>query len=106
MRFAIVRGIRQREPAIDILPANVIIPDSMPDPDVLALAASLGRVLISHDRKTMPGYVYRFLEKSPSPGIVLSPQACPIREAIEDLLLLCLCQDAEDFVNQIRYLPL
>ena len=54
----------------------------MEDPDVLALAASLGRVLVSHDRKTMPGHFYRFLEKAESPGLILVPQVLAIGSAI------------------------
>jgi hypothetical protein len=33
----------------------------MPDPDVLAVAVNLGRVLVSHDRKTMPDHFYRLV---------------------------------------------
>ncbi len=60
----------------------------MEDPDVLALAASLGRVLVSHDHETMPGHFYRFLEKRESPGLILVPQVLAIGSAIEELTWL------------------
>lgn len=75
----------------------------MADPDVLALAANMQRVLVSHDFKTMPSHFYRFLERSESPGLILIPQLRPIGQAVEGLRLLWTCQDAEDFRNQITY---
>jgi hypothetical protein len=56
----------------------------MEDPEVLALAAMLGRVLVSHDRKTMPGHFYRFLEKRELPRLILHPQALAFASAIEE----------------------
>jgi hypothetical protein len=59
----IVYGLRKRIPAIDFAPAHGIIPPGLPDPEVLALAANLGRVPVSHDLKTMPGHLYHFLRR-------------------------------------------
>jgi hypothetical protein len=106
LRFGIVYGLQRRDPAIDFLPAQGIIPDSMEDPDVLALAAGLGRVLVSHDRKTMPGHFYRFLEKGDSPGLILVPQVLAIGSAIEELHVVWACGEAEEFRNRVIYLPL
>lgn len=94
------------EPDIDFLPAQGIIPESMQDPGVLALAAMLGRVLVSHDRKTMPGHFYRFLERRESPGLILVPQILPIGSAIEELHMAWACGEAEEFRDRIVYLPL
>jgi len=62
LRIAIVRGLRRSEPQLDFLASQGQIPDSTSDPNVLALAANLGRVLVSHDLKSMPGHFYRFVE--------------------------------------------
>jgi len=56
LRFGIVRGLQRWDPGIHFLPAQGVIPESLEDPDVLALAANLGRVLVSHDHETTPGY--------------------------------------------------
>jgi hypothetical protein len=106
LRFGIVHGLQVREPAIDFLAAQGIIPESMPDPEVLALAAMLGRVLVSHDRKTMPNHFYRFLERRESPGLILLPQALAIGQAIEELHVVWACGTAEEFRNRVIYLPL
>lgn len=52
--YAIVKGCRRREPAMDFLSANEARLEGIPDSDVLALAAEQDRILITHDRQTMP----------------------------------------------------
>lgn len=78
----------------------------MADPDVLALAATLGRVLVSHDYETMPGHFYRFLENAESPGLILVPQILAMGSAIEELHIAWACGGAEEFRNRVVYLPL
>ena len=106
LRFGIVRGLRKREPAVEFLPAQGRIPDSMQDPDVLRLAASLDHVLVSHDFETMPGHIYRFLETRESTGLILIPQFWPIGRSIEELHIVWACAEPEDLRNRIIYVPL
>jgi hypothetical protein len=40
----------------------------------LAAAAEAGRVLVSHDLKTMPRQFGEFVQLSQSPGVLLIPQ--------------------------------
>jgi hypothetical protein len=58
----IVLGLRRRARAVDFGDAHAAGVIGLPDPDVLPKAADLGRILISHDRKTMPAHFARFLE--------------------------------------------
>ena len=49
----IVAGLLLREPQIDFeLPQNVI-PEKMEDPEVLALGAARGRIVVTHASPTM-----------------------------------------------------
>ena len=50
---AIVNGVKRRQPAIDFQPAEEAQLEGLSDEDVLALAASEGRVLVSHDRQCL-----------------------------------------------------
>jgi hypothetical protein len=106
LRIAIIRGLRRSEPQVDFLASQGRIPDSTSDPNVLALAATLGRVLVSHDFKTMPGHFYRFVESRNSPGVILIPQALTTGHAVEELRIAWLCNDTAEFENRIIYLPL
>ena len=43
----------------------------LPDHEVIAVAAESDRILVSHDRKTMPSHFARFRETRSSPGIIM-----------------------------------
>ena len=73
---------------------------------VLRIAAESGRILVSHDRKTMPAHFERFLERGPSPGVILVSQELDIGSAIEDLLLIWSATDAEEWIGQLGFVPL
>jgi hypothetical protein len=102
----IVAGLLRREPQIDFELPQGIISEKMPDPDVLALAVSSGRVLVTHDVRTMPRHFGDFLDGHESPGLILVPKTLPIARVINDLLLIWQLSDERDWVNRFRRLPL
>ena len=65
-----------------------------------------GRILVSHDRRTMPIHFAKFIETQISPGAFLVSQDAEIRKVIEDLILIWGASEAEDYVNSIRTLPI
>jgi len=102
----IIAGLLLREAQIDFeLPQNVI-PERMQDTQVLELGAKLGRVIVTHDVRTMPGWFRNFIEDHVCPGLILVPDRMTIREAIEDLLLIWHLSEAQEWINQMRRLPL
>ncbi len=77
------------------------------DPDILAWAGREGRVLLTHDVATMTAYAYAFVrEGRPMVGVIEVPTSLAVGRAVEDLVLIAECGDAEDFRDQVRYLPL
>jgi hypothetical protein len=52
-RFAIVKAVRRREPAIDFVSAREAGLHGVSDPELLIRVAKENRVLVSHDRRTM-----------------------------------------------------
>ena len=102
---AVGRGLRRREPAVDYRFALGLIPDGMPDPDVLNLAAADGRVLVTNDLRTMQIHFAGFIATRDSPGLLLVPAWISIRETIEGLLICWLSWTAEEMRNQVRWLP-
>lgn len=101
----IVVGLRRREPAVDILGAHEGGVIRVPDSEVLAIAAESSRILVSHDRKTMPGYFTRFRETRSSPGVIIVSQDLDIGAAIEDLLLIWAATDAVEWTGRIGFVP-
>jgi len=77
LRIAIVRGLQRSEPQLDFLAPQGQIPDSTSDPGVLALAATLGRVLVSYDFKTMPGQISPRAREVPFAEIVFMAGVAP-----------------------------
>jgi predicted nuclease of predicted toxin-antitoxin system len=63
-------GLQRRDLFLDYCDASGIIPDGMPDPEVLALAADEGRVLVTNDLR-MPKHFAEFIAIRDSPGVLL-----------------------------------
>jgi hypothetical protein len=73
---------------------------------VLALAAQEDRILITHDRRTMPRHFADFVVNQESPGVMIIVQKININVAIEELLLIWAVSDAAEWRNMIVDLPL
>ena len=102
----IISGFRRREPAADFVSAKEGGAIARPDPEVLRIAAVQGRILVSHDRKTMPGHFARFVEDRSSPGLIIVAQDLDIGAAIEDLLLIWTASDAAEWKDAIGFVPI
>jgi hypothetical protein len=102
----ITDGLLRREPAIDVLTANECGMDGCSAPELLRIAAGIGRVVLSHDRRTMPAHFDRFVERQPSPGLLVLSQDLDIGDAIEELLMIWAATNAREWRNQRRFLPL
>lgn len=96
----------RREPAIDFQTAITAGLPGIDDPEVLAMAAREGRVLVTHDRKTMPRHFAEFIARATSPGLLVIPQSLSAAAAVEDLILIWSVTEAEEWVNRIGFLPL
>ena len=105
LRVPIVKGLRRREPSIDFMTANQAGLSGIDDWAVLALAASNGRLLVSHDVNTMPETFSRFIQEQTSPGVILISQELSYREAIEGLLRVWSSTEAKDWENVLSFLP-
>jgi hypothetical protein len=82
----IVRGVVRREPQIDFQTATKAGLSGLSDLDVLNRAARNGRILVSHDRKTMPHAFASFVLQSMSPGLLIVSQKTELIVAIEGLI--------------------
>lgn len=86
----IIDGVRRREPGIDFQTANDVDLQGLTDFEVLEIAAREGRILVSHDFKTMPAVFAEFVRKRSSPGVFIVPQSAEFHTAIESLLMIWL----------------
>lgn len=102
----IVSGVQRREPEIDFQTADELELANLLDTDVLALAAKEGRILVTHDRRTMPTHFGQFIEDHKSPGLIVISQKTDIVSAIEDLILIWIASESQEYVNSILTIPL
>jgi predicted nuclease of predicted toxin-antitoxin system len=107
LHHAIVAGCARREPAIDFLSAHAAKLRAIDDPDVLAIAAEQGRILVTHDFRTMPKHFAEFLAATgSSPGVFLVKQRTRLAEVIDELVLVWTASEPEDWSNRIVEIPL
>lgn len=102
----LVTGVLRREPTIEFLRVRDLGLDRSPDEDVLQFAASHGLVVVSHDVNTMIAAARRYIaDAQPMAGLLMVRQADPLNQNIESLLLIWSCSEAEEWRNQIAFLP-
>lgn len=103
----ILSGLRRRFPDLDAVTVHDLGLTSADDPIVLDHAAGEGRVILTHDERTMPGFAYgRVAAEEAMPGMVVVPDQMPIGAVIEDLLLLIQIATPDELQDRVIRLPL
>lgn len=99
----IVKGVLRREPKVDFRTASSAHLRGLSDLEVLIMAAEEGRILVSHDRKTIPRTFAQFTQGNTSPGLFLISQKTDLMVAIESLLLAWSASDHEEWTNRMQF---
>ena len=102
----IILATLRREPSINFQTALVADLADRQDSEVLDLAAREGRLVVTHDRKTMPRHFAEFVVKQTSPGLLVVPQYLSVASVVEDLVLIWSASEAEEWLNRVSFLPL
>ena len=106
LRYAIVSGVLRKEPAISFPTIPQAGLAGAQDPQVLEFAAHENRIVVSHDKRTMPQHFFAFLEEGRDhPGLLLAPKNKAIGEVIETLVVIWADSDPSHWRNRIHYLP-
>ena len=106
LKFGIVKAVRRREPTIDFVSAQEAGLDGLPDPELLDCAAREGRVVVSHDRRTMIDHFRDHLVAGKSsPGLLIVSQGAVIGDVVEALVYGWALSDQGDLRDQAYYLP-
>lgn len=98
-------GLRLRD--IDVLTVQEDDRAGMADPEVIARATELQRVLFSRDDDLLALAHQRQREDIAFSGVVYAhPQRISIGDCVKDLELIAKFTTLEDALNQVQYLPL
>ena len=103
----IVRGLFLREPNLDLIRVQDVGLRSVDDPTILEWAATSDRIVLTHDRSTMPDFAYeRLLRGQEMSGLFVVNDRMPIRQTIDELLILVNCSYQSEWKGVVLYLPL
>jgi hypothetical protein len=103
----IVRGLLLRQPNLDLVRVQDVGLAGADDPDVLAWAAENGRIVLTHDRATLPDFAYaRVAAGQEMAGVFVLNDRFPIGQAIEEILLMDACTEQAEWSGRTVYVPL
>lgn len=103
----IVRGLLRRQPDLDLVRVQDVGLAETEDPDILAWAAEHDRILLTHDRATVPDFANdRVAAGLPMPGVFVVNDRLPVRQAIEELLLINEGSEQAEWAGLVVFLPL
>ena len=103
----IVRGLLLRRPDLDVVRVQDVGLAGADDPDVLAWAAENNRIILTHDRATMPEYAYERLDAGERmPGVFILHDRFPAGQAIQEILLMIECSEQAEWNGHVVHLPL
>lgn len=107
LKRIIVDATLRREPSIDFQTALTAGLDGLDDELVLGRASEQGRILVSHDKRTMPPCLAEFIRRGGrSPGVLLViPQHAPVRSVAETLILIWADNRPEEWMNLVAKIP-
>jgi Domain of unknown function (DUF5615) len=103
----VVRGLFLRQSNLDLLRVQDVGLREVDDPAILDWAAINDRIVLTHDRATMPDFAYeRLLKSEQMSGLFVINDRMLIRQAIDELLLLVTCSEQAEWKGVVLYLPL
>ena len=104
---AILVGVQRRAEHIDVARVQDVGLRNADDPVVLQWAADEGRVLVTHDIKTIPGFAHERVSVGlPMPGVIIVRSVLPIAVVIDELVIIEAASGPEDWKDRVHYLPL
>jgi hypothetical protein len=103
----IVRGLVRSNPDLDIFGVGDAGLRGAPDEQVLSWAAENNRIVLTHDRATMPHHAFRRAAAGLSmPGVFVISNRLAIGTAIDEILLVNECTEPSEWANLVVHLPL
>jgi predicted nuclease of predicted toxin-antitoxin system len=103
----ILRGLLRSLPTLDVVRVQNFGLTQSPDSMILTWAAREQRVLLTHDRHTIPNFAYERVRMGEAmAGVFLVSDQMPTAQAIEELLLALHCLSGDDCKDRVIYFPL
>jgi Domain of unknown function (DUF5615) len=102
---AITDGLRLR--GVDVLTSQEDGTRELSDSDLLDRSAELNRLVFTRDEDFLRESTYRQQRGDMFAGVVYAhPLRVSIGQCVQDLAVIALASDPEEFANRVEYLPL
>lgn len=83
------------------------MPKGTSDSDLLAYCEANGCILVTADRASIGGHIRMHLDQGKHTfGVLLIGPAMSIGEVIDELIFICLASEAEEWIDELHYLPM
>lgn len=103
----IVDGMTRRAATLDFVHVRDVELAAASDSTVLEWAALESRVLLTHDRRTIPPIAHsRVAAGLPMPGVFVVRADMPIGQAIDELLIAVHCLTQDECNQIVKFFPL
>jgi hypothetical protein len=103
----ILRGLLLRVPNLNVITAHQVDLGNASDPEVLEWAAAHERIIVTHDRRTMPYHATnRIARDEKVAGVIVVSRQLPISQVINELEIIVSCSEMVEWENIIKHLPL
>lgn len=101
----IVRGLFRAQSDLDLVRVQDVGLREADDPSILEWAAHNIRVVLTHDRATMPAFAYdRVCDGGSMPGMLVIDDRAATGSTIEDVLLFALYGEEGELEGQVLFL--
>lgn len=105
-RGAVIRGIFLRQKDLDLVRVQDVGLQELDDPTILSWAAENRRIIITHDKATMPDFAYkRVANEEVMPGLFVVDDRISIGQAIDELLLYAMYTEQQEWNQKVLYIP-
>jgi hypothetical protein len=102
----ILRGLLLRSPDLDVVRVQDVGLQGNKDESILEWAEHHGRILVTHDARTMPRHARDRIDRGQHlPGVWIVNDQASIGVCIDDILLAADCSEGSEWRDQIYYLP-
>jgi hypothetical protein len=82
------------------------LPLQASDPEILVWAEQAGRILLTSDESSMPGHWIDHLQSGRhSPGVLILRSGVPLREIVQNLVIMAYASDPSEWVDRLEYFP-
>ena len=101
----ILQGLQKQAPDLDVVRVQDVGLRTLDDPTILAWCADHGRVLLTHDRKTMERHAYdRVAIGLPMTGVIIVGDRCSPGRILKSILNEVLTRAPAEYADRVTYL--